>query len=128
VRQFAILCIDDDETILNALEVQIKKVFKDRFIIELAQNAKDAIDILDELEEENIELSIIISDWLMPGMKGDELLILVHKKFPNAVKIMLSGQADKLAIEKAKKEAEIVKFINKPWNSQELIELIKDNI
>jgi len=128
MRQFAILCIDDDETILNALEVQIKKVFKDRFIIELAQNAKDAIDILDELEEENIELSIIISDWLMPGMKGDELLILVHKKFPNAVKIMLSGQADKLAIEKAKKEAEIVKFINKPWNSQELIELIKDNI
>jgi len=128
MRQFAILCIDDDETILNALEVQIKKVFKDRFIIELAQNAKDAIDILDELEEENIELSIIISDWLMPGMKGDELLILVHKKFPNAVKIMLSGQADKLAIEKAKKEAEIVKFINKPWNSQELIDLIKDNI
>ena len=41
---------------------------------------------------------IIVSDWLMPGMKGDEFLIQVHQKFPHIVKVLLTGQADSEAI------------------------------
>ena len=50
---------------------------------------------------------MIISDWLMPGMKGDELLIRIHELFPKVVKIMLTGQADEVAVNRAKELANL---------------------
>jgi response regulator RpfG family c-di-GMP phosphodiesterase len=60
----------------------------------------------------------------MPGMKGDEFLIQAHKKFPTVVKIMLSGQAEQAAVDRARKEAGLHEFLAKPWNAEELVETI----
>ena len=67
---------------------------------------------------------IIISDWLMPVIKGDEFLINVHRKYPNSLKIMLTGQADYKSIEKTEKEADLYKCIKKPWAQSELFSCI----
>jgi response regulator RpfG family c-di-GMP phosphodiesterase len=60
----------------------------------------------------------------MPGMKGDDFLVEAHKRFPTVVKIMLSGQAEQAAVDRAKREAGLHEFLSKPWNAAELVEAI----
>lgn len=123
-----ILCVDDEEIVLNSLEMQLKEQLGEEYLYEFAENAEDALEIIEELDEENIEILIIISDWLMPGLKGDEFLIKVHQKFPQTIKVLLTGQADEKAVERAKTQANLHRCIHKPWETSELIETIKSGL
>ncbi len=120
----AILCVDDEIFILESLERQLYRAFKNTYLYEFAESADEALDIIEELTKNSIEIVVIISDWLMPGIRGDQFMIQVHRKFPNAIKIILTGQADEVAIERAKKEANLYGCLPKPWKSEELIEII----
>ena len=84
--------------------------------------------VIDELSKEQVDVLIIVSDWLMPGKKGDEFLIEVHKKYPEIVKVMLTGQANESAIENAVKNAKLYAFLNKPWTAKELETVIRDGL
>lgn len=119
-----ILCVDDEKIILDSLKSQLKYLFGGKYVYETAENADDAWEIIEEIEEEELKLLIIVSDWLMPGVKGDEFLIKVHQKFPKVVKILLTGQADEKAIENAKKNANLHKCLFKPWTKEELHNVI----
>jgi len=123
----AILCVDDEEIILRALAQDLSKQFED-YSIELAQNAEDALEILDELTSEGVKVLVIVSDWLMPGMKGDEFLVEAHKKFPKVIKMLITGQADSEAIRNAQLNANLKCTFPKPWDSTELITKIKEEI
>lgn len=124
-----ILCVDDEMVVLNSLKIQLKKEFGDDFLYEIAENADEAMEIIDEIgEAEESVILVIVSDWLMPGIKGDEFLIGVHKKYPKIVKIILTGQADELAIERVKKQANLHHCLYKPWDGKELIEIIKSGL
>jgi response regulator RpfG family c-di-GMP phosphodiesterase len=123
-----ILCVDDEGAILESLKAQLRKALGNSYVYEIAQNAAEALEIIDELTEDEVSIILIVSDWLMPGMKGDELLVRVHQKFPKIVKILLTGQADKEAIDRAYKEARIHKFLSKPWSEDELIETVKSGL
>lgn len=124
----AILCVDDEEIVLSALESQFIKEFGSEYAVELAQSAEDAFEILDELKEEECDILVIVSDWLMPGMKGDEFLIEANERFPKVLKVMLSGQADQKAIERSEENIEHFKFVNKPWDGSALSRLIRDSV
>lgn len=124
----AIVCVDDEVIILESLGEQIENIFGDEFIYESAENAEEGMEVIDELYTEQIDVLIIVSDWLMPGKKGDEFLIDVHKKYPNIVTVLLTGQADKSAIENAVKNAELYAFINKPWTAEELETVIRNGL
>ena len=67
---------------------------------------------------------VIVSDWLMPGVKGDEFLIQVHQKFPQLITVMLTGQANAEAIERAKEQANLHACLYKPWTEEELSQII----
>ncbi|MEM8676773.1 MAG: response regulator [Cyanobacteria bacterium P01_G01_bin.67] len=124
MSESAIICVDDEVIILNSLKKQLKRAFGDRFIYEVAENAAEAWEIIEELNEEGIEMIAIVSDWLMPGTKGDEFLIQIHHRFPHVVKVMLTGQADTTAIERAKEEANLHACLYKPWTESELTKII----
>lgn len=94
MKKKAIVCVDDESIILDSLGEQIKNIFGDEYLYESAENAEEGLEVIDELMEEAVDVLVIVSDWLMPGKKGDDFLIEVHKKFPNIVKVMLTGQAD----------------------------------
>lgn len=64
----------------------------------------------------------------MPGMKGDEFLIQIHQKFPHIITIMLTGQADEAAIQRANEQANLYCCLHKPLNSQKLIETIESGL
>jgi CheY-like chemotaxis protein len=123
-----ILCVDDEVVILKSLKRQLKQAFNDRYIYESAESADEAIEIIQELQEDGIDIIVIVSDWLMPGMKGDEFLIKVHQEYPNVIKVMLTGQADEDAIKKTQEEANLHQCLAKPWSSDELVDCIKSGL
>lgn len=123
-----ILCVDDERIVLNSLRTQLAAEFGDVYAYEVAEDAEEAFELIRELNDEEISVIVIISDWLMPGIKGDELLIRIHEQFPNIIKIMLTGQADEVAIERAKKLANIHRCLPKPWSEFDLLETIKSGL
>ncbi|HSF73752.1 MAG TPA: response regulator [Microcoleus sp.] len=124
----AILCVDDEVGVLESLEIELQQAFNGKYLCEFAESAAEALEIIEELSEAEVNILVIVSDWLMPGMKGDELLIKIHQKYPQIVTVMLTGQADKEAIERTKNQANLHAFIEKPWRNQELIEAIKSGL
>lgn len=120
-----ILCIDDEQIVLSNLEQQLKNAFGNLYDYEIAESAEEALDILEDLQNPVV---LVITDWLMPGIKGDDFLIKFREKYPNTITIMLSGQADDLAVKRAYEKANLFAFIKKPWNKEELIEIIQKAI
>ena len=120
----AILCVDDEVMILESLKEQLKRKFGSIYLYEVAESASEAWEVIDDLVSDRIEILIIISDWLMPEIKGDEFLIEVHQRFPRVVTVMLTGQADDLAIKRATEKANLYRCLYKPWNEDELVEVI----
>lgn len=121
----AILCVDDEKIILDSLKSQIKRRFGNTYKCEIATSANEAMEVIEELIEDGIEILIIVSDWLMPGIKGDEFLINIHKKYPKIKKLMITGQADSEAIENARNNADLYACINKPWREEELYSILQ---
>ena len=124
MTESAILCVDDEVVILDSLKEQLKRMFGDRFIYEVAESANEAWEVIEELQADDIDIIVIVSDWLMPGTKGDEFLIQIHERFPHLKTIMLTGQADAEAITRAKQEADLHACMYKPWTEKELEQII----
>jgi len=119
-----ILCVDDERVILESLRTQLKNAFGDKYLYETAESADEALELIDELQDESSDVIVIVSDWLMPRVRGDEFLIQVHQKFPKVVKVMLTGQADESAVQRALEQANLHRCLSKPWHSEELVETI----
>ena len=128
MNKAAILCVDDELMVLETLEMELQKAFGEHYQYEFAESAEEALEIIDELRSQQIEILVIISDWLMPSMKGDEFLITVHQQFPRTVKVMLTGQADEDAIQRAQQQANLHSYVSKPWINQNLIDTIEKGI
>ncbi|WP_353572972.1 response regulator [Candidatus Albibeggiatoa sp. nov. BB20] len=127
-QKLAIICVDDEPSILDTLEIEINKALEDECLIEVAESGEEALELIDDLLEQGYEIAVIISDHIMPNLKGDELLQQVHVKLPNTLKIMLTGQADVQAIGNVINNAQLYRYISKPWNSDELRLTIKDAV
>lgn len=123
-----LICVDDEIIVLTALKDQLRRAFGSEFHIDVAESAEEALELLEELALDGHTLLVIVSDWLMPGMKGDEFLIKAHERFPAVVKIMLSGQAESAAVDRARREAGLHDFLAKPWNAEALVESINQGL
>ena len=124
----AILCVDDEPLVLRSLQRELHQAFGDQYCYESAENANEALETIGELNEEGIDVIAVVSDWLMPGMKGDDFLIHVHQQFPHIITILLTGQANDEAISRAKAEAALHHYFSKPWDGQELISCLRTGL
>ncbi|MDY6785155.1 MAG: adenylate/guanylate cyclase domain-containing protein [Cyanobacteriota bacterium] len=116
----AIICVDDEQTVLQSLKAELREAFGREYTIELAEGGADALDLFEELLEEGYDVPVIISDYIMPEMKGDELLKCVHEISPKTLKILLTGQADVEAVANAVNYAKLYRYIAKPWQAEDL--------
>jgi len=123
-----ILCIDDEEIILQALEEQLVNIFGDEYEIETSDSGEDAIEFFKELKEEGIHVPVVISDYIMPGMKGDEVLKEIHSLSPGSLKILLTGHADIEGISNAINNAKLYRYIAKPWDKDDLVLTVREAI
>lgn len=112
-----ILFIDDEIRILRTL----KALFRKDYTVHVANSGSEALTILKEKK-----MDVIVSDQRMPGMLGNELLAKVRRLQPQAIRMLLTGYLDKKAIIKTINEGEIYRFISKPWDRDEIKEIISD--
>ncbi|TGK83389.1 response regulator [Leptospira montravelensis] len=123
-KKNTILFVDDESIILLSMKSQVKQHFGEKYKYLTADNAKEGWDILQELEGEGNSVSIIISDWSMPGMNGDEFLRKVHKSYPQIQKVIITGFADQKSLEELNQEIGPISCLKKPWDEVELISII----
>ncbi len=111
-EEVTILFVDDEQNVLNA----IKRVFIDEnYAVLGASSGSEGLALFDKHQ-----IQVVVSDYRMPGMNGIEFLSEVNKRWPETVKIVLSGFADISTIVTAVNEGQIYKFIPKPWNDDDL--------
>jgi PAS domain S-box-containing protein len=120
MKKPVIVCIDDEPDVLNSLKIELKKAIGDRCIIETAEGGADALELLADLQADEYEIALVLSDYIMPDIKGDELLRKIHESSPETLTIMLTGQADLEALSHAIKYAKLYRYIPKPWQNEDL--------
>jgi YesN/AraC family two-component response regulator len=116
-----IMCVDDEQIILTTLKLVIESSFHKKFTVVTASSGKDALAMIDELNSKNYEIPIVISDYIMPGMYGDEFLKLARLKLPDSKFILLTGQASLSGVENSMNWANLYRYISKPWEKNDLI-------
>ena len=116
----AIICVDDERYVLTTLRDQLFHHLGNEYEIELTQSGEEALEIFAELQENHVEIPLIISDQIMPNMKGDELLVKLHSQSPKTLKILLTGQANTEAVRNAVNFANLYRYIAKPWDKTDL--------
>ncbi len=121
-----IICVDDESIVLTGLKSQLKRYFENEYNIETAESAEEALEIFEDLLEDSEEIPLIISDQIMPGMKGDELLVKIHQLRKNTLKILLTGQADARAVGNSVNNANLYRYIAKPWDEADLTLTVKE--
>lgn len=124
----AVLCVDDEKTILDSVRIQLKLAFGGRFRYESAENAEEAWEVIEALERTGIRLLVIVADWLMPGIKGDVFLAEVHRRFPQVINVILSGHITPEALNNARENANLFRCIHKPWKEHELVDAIREGL
>ncbi len=120
MKKPVIVCIDDEPDVLNSLKIELKKAIGDQCIIETAEGGEDALELLADLQADEYEIALVLSDYIMPDIKGDELLRRIHERSPDTLTIMLTGQADLEALSNAIKYAKLYRYIPKPWQNEDL--------
>ena len=128
MRKSAILCVDDEPLVLRSIKRELDYAFGDEYVYESAENADEALELIRELYQEGFVIVAIVSDWLMPGMKGDEFLIQVHQQFPDIVMILLTGHATEEAVNRAVSQQALHYYLSKPWDGKELIDCIETGL
>lgn len=119
-----ILAVDDDKTVLDSLKAQLKSMFGSRFHYETAESAHEAWEVLEELREDGVRIVVVVSDWLMPDVRGDEFLSRVHALDANIVCVMLTGYADQRSVERIREAGVVHRLLQKPWDPEDLREAI----
>ena len=121
-----ILCVDDDLGILRSLQATLTQSSTGMCNIEMAESGPEAIEIVDELLEKNQDIALVISDYSMPAMKGDELISILSQKLPMTSMALLSGISDMDAIASTVNTGRLDRFIAKPWDNEELNNIVFD--
>ncbi|SFW88491.1 response regulator [Chitinophaga sancti] len=106
-----ILYIDDEIHNLNAFKASFRRLYT----IFTASSAEEAVKVL-----EKEEIHIIISDQRMPKMTGIEFFESILDRYPEPIRILLTGYADINAVIDAINKGQVYKYFSKPWNDEDL--------
>ncbi|MBS1772402.1 MAG: response regulator [Bacteroidetes bacterium] len=106
-----ILYVDDEQNNL----VSFKATFRIKYNVFTAISGEEAIKVL-----ENHPIEIIITDQRMPNMTGVQFLESIIEKYPDPIRILLTGYADLNAVIDAVNKGKIFHYLTKPWNEEEL--------
>jgi CheY-like chemotaxis protein len=105
-KQLRILCVDDEPNVLEGLSLNLRR----RYAVETATSGERALEVL----EGGAPIAVIISDMRMPKMDGATFLARARQRVPDAVRILLTGQADLDSAIAAINEGQIFRFLTKP--------------
>lgn len=114
-----VMFVDDERPIRSALERMYLE--RDDLRCLFAASGQEALEIM-----EQEEVWVVVSDYLMPGMRGIEFLTKVKTRWPHTIRIMMTAYADLSIAIDAINKSEAFRFVTKPWNNQELMETVDE--
>ncbi|WP_439888736.1 HD domain-containing phosphohydrolase [Pseudomonas sp. MBLB4123] len=112
-----LLLVDDEENILKSLRRLLRQ---EPYEILMASGGEQALQLL-----EQHQVDLVISDARMPGMDGASLLSEVQQRWPECLRILLTGHADIGTTIRAINQGQIFRYISKPWDDDELRMIIR---
>ena len=119
VRRPAVLFVDDEERVLNALSY----LFRDLYEIETATSGAAALERLRQRR-----FHVLVSDQRMPEMPGVELLRQAKDAAPGTVRLLLTGYSDLAAIVGSVNDGEVFRFVSKPWQEEDLCATVAEAV
>lgn len=128
MKAAAIICVDDDPKVLETLSAQLSPEFGKEYTIRLAVGAQDAMQMLHDFIEEERDVPVVISDQVLEGMNGNELLVKVHQESPKTYNILLTQNRDLDAFAEAVNRANLYRFIPRPWDGADILLTVKEAI
>lgn len=123
-----ILCVDDEIVVLETLKQELEFKLGTNFSFLIAESGEEALEIAKGVVETQKEMPVVISDQLMPGIKGDEFLVRLHQIMPETRSILLTGQASTESVGRALNQAQLFRYISKPWEETDLMMTVEQAI
>lgn len=117
---YTVLFVDDEPNILRAIK---RALFTMDITLLLADSGAKALELM-----ANNEVHVVISDMKMPQMSGAELLEQVATKYPETFRVVLTGYADIESTIQAVNQGKIHRYLQKPWDNQELISVVEEGL
>jgi response regulator RpfG family c-di-GMP phosphodiesterase len=112
-----VLFVDDEERIVNLLKI----MFRSTYNVLTATNGYDALKMM-----QSQQVHVLVSDQRMPEMMGIDLLTKARDLSPNTMRLLLTGYSDLAAIVGSVNDGEVFRFLNKPWDQDEIKSIIAD--
>jgi YesN/AraC family two-component response regulator len=123
--KYAVVCVDDDPYILQMLGFQLGKIINQKLtLLEYFTDPDKALEGIDELMAEKIDVIFVMVDYQMPKMTGAQLIRSLKIKYPTLNCVMLSGQANQVSVEELRSDNLLASFISKPWDEEALFAAI----
>lgn len=123
-RRRLVLCVDDNPEVLQALRRQLRAGVGEARI-EVAPDATRALERLAALQPAPGESVVIVSDWLMPGMRGEELIHAITARWGPLRVVVLSGHIDPEARARLAALPVVAEIFPKPWAADALLALVR---
>ncbi len=115
-----ILVVDDEEAILETMTY----TFQDDYEVYTARDARHALELL----EKHKPIAAVLTDQRMPHMSGVEFVTEVCKRYPQTVRMVLTGFSDMDAIIQAINDGHVYAYVTKPWEPEQLKQLMKQAV
>ncbi len=124
-----IVCVEDEPQVLDVIVRDLAEL-EVVFPIEVASSADEARALIKEIEQEGHKIGLALCDHIMPGDKGIDLMIEMQKDpFTQTTrKVLITGQAGLEDTIQAVNKAKLNRYIAKPWNPANLLEVVKEEL
>jgi CheY-like chemotaxis protein len=124
-----ILCIEDEQEVRDTLERDLEP-FTSHFEVELAEDADDAASVVAEYIKQGKELALVLCDHILPGKLGVDFLVELNQSPETAPskKVLVTGQAGLEETICAVNQADLDRYIAKPWTAEELQQVVRQQL
>ena len=115
----ALVVIDDDRSVLSAIQRDIGQGYRDRYRVLATTSAVAGLEILDTLRARDEQAALLLVDQRMPEMTGTEFLVESRSRFPTARRVLLTAYADTAVAITAINQVRLDHYLVKPWDPPE---------
>ena len=121
-----IICVDDQQEVLDSVMRDLRPLTP-LIRLEEASGVEDCLSLMEQIDSDGDYVGIVISDQVMPGANGTELLakVAADRRFAKTRKVLLTGQATHADTINAINDGHIDNYIEKPWQPEKLLAVVK---
>ena len=126
MEKINIICVDDQQEVLDSVMRDLR-VLSPLVRLEEASGVADCLRLLDQIDEDGDYVALVISDQVMPGESGTDLLakVAADRRFSRTRKVLLTGQATHADTINAINEGQVDNYVEKPWVPENLLATVK---